>query len=335
MLTAYISGVEAATRIASVAKGGFHRAGFHPTGVCNAPAASLAAGRLLGLSTDQLRHAQGIALSMSSGTLEFLEDGAWTKRLHPGWAASSGITAAATARAGYVGATSPYSGRFGLYRAFLAGDENCDYGRATTGLGETWELLQTAIKPYPACHLTHGCIDAAIELAETNEIDPSEIVSVVAHVAADMVPTICEPIENKRRPQNSYEAQFSIPFLVATALLKRRVAIQDLDDLADQQVLGLAARVRYATDPRSGYPKHYSGEVVVTLEGGSKLSVRRQVNSGAPEAPVPEPEILRKFEANAATALDQASVAALRDLVLGADDDLPAREWAAALSRFN
>jgi 2-methylcitrate dehydratase PrpD len=334
MLTAYTLGLEAATRIASVAKGGFHRAGFHPSGICNTPAASLTAGRLLGLSAGQLRHAQGIALSMSSGTLEFLEDGAWTKRLHPGWAASSGITAAAMARAGYVGASSPYSGRFGLYRAFLGGDDNCDYDRATTGLGETWELLQTAIKPYPACHLTHGCIDAAIELAGTNEMDPSRIVSVEALVAADMVPTICEPIENKRRPQNSYEAQFSIPFLVATALLKRRVTIPDLDDLTNPEVLGLAAKVRYTIDQRSGYPRHYSGEVVVTLDAGRKLSVRRQVNSGAPEAPVSNQDILRKFEANAATALVQSAVAALRELVLGADDDLPAREWAAALSGF-
>jgi 2-methylcitrate dehydratase PrpD len=336
MLTAFILGVEAATRIASVAKGGFHRAGFHPSGVCNALAASLTAGRLLGLSAGQLRHAQGIALSMASGTLEFLEDGAWTKRLHPGWAASSGITAAAMAKAGFVGAGSPYSGRFGLYRSYLGGDADYDYGRATAGLGETWELLHTAIKPYPACHLSHGCIDAAIELADTHGIDASAIVSIEAWVAADMVPTICEPIENKRRPKSSYEAQFSLPFLVATALLKRGVTIADIDDdnLRDPAILSLAAKVGHATDPRSGYPRHYSGEVVITLGDGRKLSVRRQVNSGAPDLPVSDEGIIRKFEGNAAIALDAPKVAGLRELVLSADEEMPAREWAAALGKF-
>lgn len=337
MVTAYILGLEAAVRIASVAKGGFHRAGFHPSGVCNAPAASLAAGRLLGLSAPQLRHAQGIALSMASGTLEFLEDGAWTKRLHPGWAASSGITAAAMASTGYVGATSPYSGRFGLYRAFLGDDADCDYDRATAALGDDWQLLKTAIKPYPACHLTHGCIDAAIAIAEKHRLDASRIASVEALVAADMVPTICEPLDNKRRPKNSYDAQFSIPFLVAAALLKGRVTIADLEDdrLYDRQILGLAAKVGYGVDPRSGYPRHYSGEVIVTTTDGHRISERRQVNSGAPELPVSDEDIVRKFEGNAATALTASDVAALKALVLSADSNRPARKWAAALGAFH
>ena len=338
MLTAYILGVEASVRIASVARGGFHRAGFHPTGVCNTPAAALAAGRLLGLPEGELRQAQGIALSMASGTLEFLEDGAWTKRLHPGWAASSGIVAAAMAKAGYVGATSPYSGRFGLYPAFLGGDEGCDYGLATAGLGETWELLETAIKPYPACHLTHGCIDAAIAIAAAHRLGPDDIASVEALVAADMVPTICEPIAGKRRPKNGYEAQFSIPFLVATALLEGRVTIASLEDdrLRDPAILAVAAKTGYATDPRSGYPRHYSGEVIVTTTDGRRIAERRQVNSGAPELPVSNAGIVAKFEGNAATALDAAGVAALRALILSADrDDRPARDWAAGLGTFH
>lgn len=334
MVTAYIIGVEAAARLASVAHGALHRIGFHPTGVCNAPAAALAAGRLLGLDERQLAHAQGIAVSMASGTLEFLEDGAWTKRMHPGWAASAGLTAAAMARAGYVGPASPYSGRFGLFRAYLGGDDaDCDYAAATAGLGEEWELLQTAIKPYPACHLAHGCIDAAIALARSGKVRPQEIASVTALVAQEMVPTICEPLDRKRRPESGYEAQFSIPFLVATALVKGRVTLADIEgsELRNPAILALAARVGYGVDPGSGYPRHYSGEVIVETGDGGRIAERVQVNSGAPDAPVPDEEIVAKFMANAGMALPPAAAARLRDVVLAADERAPAREWAAGL----
>ena len=94
MLAAYIAGVEAGARISSATRGGLHAHGFHPTGVVGAFASTLAAGRLLGLDAAGLVHAQGIALSMASGSLQFIEDGAWTKRMHPGWAAQAAITAA-------------------------------------------------------------------------------------------------------------------------------------------------------------------------------------------------------------------------------------------------
>ena len=337
MLEAYIVGVEAAVRIASVAGGRFHAAGFHPSGLCNAMGAALACGRLMGLSEKQLHDAQGIALSMASGTLEFLEDGAWTKRLHPGWAAAAGLTAAAMAEAGYVGATAPYSGRFGLYRAFLGDDAACDYAALSAGLGAEWELLQTAIKPYPACHLSHGCIDAAIAIARAHPLDPGEIASVTASVAREMVPTICEPEANKKRPKSGYDAQFSLPFLVATALLKGRVAIGDVEAAAleDREVLRLAAKVGYAVDPGSGYPRHYSGEVVVELRDGRRLSERRQVNTGAPDSPVPDDAVADKFRANAATVLTPAEVETLEALVLALDEEgRSARAWAQAIGRI-
>src|SRR5215510_7050501 len=119
LVTAYIVGIEAATRLAAVGSGPFHQLGFHPTGLIGVFGCALAAGTLMGLAPKALVMAQGIALSMAAGSLEFLEDGAWTKRLHPGWAAQSGITAAALARAGFVGPSRAYEGRFGLFKAYL------------------------------------------------------------------------------------------------------------------------------------------------------------------------------------------------------------------------
>ena len=165
LLTAYVAGMEAATRLAAVGSGPFHQLGFHPTGLIGVFGCTLAAGTLMGLSPQALVMGQGIALSMASGSLEFLEDGAWTKRMHPGWAAQSGITAAALARQGFVGPSRAYEGRFGLFNAYIqAGIEPERWGRATAGLGEVWETMAVAVKPLPACHFTHACSDAALAL---------------------------------------------------------------------------------------------------------------------------------------------------------------------------
>ena len=133
LLAAYIAGVEAGARIASVVKGGFHETGHHPTGLVGAFASTLAAGQLLELSHERLVSAQGIALSFASGNLQFLEDGSWTKRLHPGWAAACGITAASLAQDDIPAPREAYEGRFGLYRSHLppALLEACDFSLGT------------------------------------------------------------------------------------------------------------------------------------------------------------------------------------------------------------
>src|SRR5688572_22756413 len=154
LLLAYIAGLEAGARLASVAKGAFHEAGFHPTSVIGAFSSALAAGRLYGLNEMELTHAQGVALSTAAGSLQFIQDGAWTKRFHAGWAGVGGITAAAIARHGFIAPVEAYEGRFGLYKAYLK--KEVDTARATSGLGETWEVMNIAVKPFPACHFAHA-----------------------------------------------------------------------------------------------------------------------------------------------------------------------------------
>jgi 2-methylcitrate dehydratase PrpD len=211
-LAAYVAGVEAAARLGAVARGGFHQVGFHPTGVIGAFACALAAGKLMGLSEEQLVMAQGITLSAAAGNLEWLEDGAWTKRFHPGWAANAGITAAALAQQGFIGPKRAYEGRFGLYASHLQQHyDPADLELATRGLGEVWELKQVAVKPFPACHFTHACADAAIALKHDHSLDPAAVEHVEALVPAEVVKTVCEPVANKQRPANAYDAQFSIP----------------------------------------------------------------------------------------------------------------------------
>lgn len=319
--TAYILGIEIAARLGAVARGGFHQVGFHPTGMIGVFACTLVAGRLLGLTEKQMANGQGIALSMASGSLEFLEDGAWNKRLHPGWAAAAGITAAALAREGFVGATSPYGGRFGVFNAYLGKEAHrADLSLATRDLGSVWELLNTAIKPYPACHFTHAGIDAALALVRDG-LEVAKIAKVEVLVPADVIKTVCEPEANKKRPANSYDAQFSIPFLVAAALVRKRVTLQELDTeaLNDPAILDLATLVSYRADPDSPFPRAYSGEVIVTLTDGTVVRHREHINRGAPDRPLTNGEIVEKFTGNAALTASASLLTEIETAVLGLD----------------
>lgn len=326
LLAAYIAGMEVATRVGAVAKGGFHQVGFHPTGVAGIFGCTLAAARLAALSEPQAAMAQGIALSMASGSLEFLQDGAWTKRMHPGWAAAAGTTAATLAAQGFIGPSAPYEGRFGLYASYLGEQRGqADLALATDGLGEHWQIDEVAIKPIPACHFTHASADAAAilhsQLREACGADASlesQIARVRVKVPQAVVKTVCEPVANKRRPANSYDAQFSIPYIVASALLKGRFTLDELEDaaLADATVLALANRVDYEIDPDSTFPRHYTGEVVVELRDGRQLAHREAIHRGSADRPLTNDEIADKYLTNATRILHADRAARVRDAVL-------------------
>lgn len=321
MVTAFVIGVETAARIASVAKSGFHQVGFHPTGMVGVFGCTLAAGRLMGLNEKELAMAQGIAVSMASGSLEFVEDGAWNKRLHAGWAAQAGMTAAALAREGFVGATRPYDGRFGLFNSYLGSHKDqADYALATAGLGDTWELLQVAIKPYPACHFTHGCIDAALILRKQG-VDPSRIKAIEVKVPKGVFKTICEPEANKLKPANSYDAQFSVQWLTAAAFIRGKLGLAELEpsEIVDPAILALTQRVTFSEYLDSPFPKAYSGEVTVTLDDGRKLSHREHVNRGAADRPLTNAEIVDKFRENVATAFDEETSGRMEAAMIGLD----------------
>jgi 2-methylcitrate dehydratase PrpD len=328
LVTAYIAGVEAATRLAAVGSGPFHQLGFHPTGLIGIFGCTLTAGTLLGLTPRALTMAQGIALSMAAGSLEFLEDGAWTKRMHPGWAAQSAITAVALAHQGFVGPSRAYEGRFGLFNAYLqAGIEAERWGRATTGLGQVWETRAVAVKPLPACHFTHACSDAAISLLKQHGFGLGDIERIKALVPAEVVKTVCEPVANKRRPANAYDAQFSIPYLVAASLVRGSFTLAELEPevLADERILRLCDLVDYETDPRSTFPRHYTGEVQISLKDGRVLVHREALNRGCADRPLSNGDIVEKFAGNARMRLSARQADEVRQAVLGLENAPDAR----------
>jgi 2-methylcitrate dehydratase PrpD len=334
LLAAYVAAMEVATRLGSVAKGGFHQVGFHPTGLVGAFGCTLAAARLLGLDEGRATMAQGIALSMASGSLEFLEDGSWTKRMHPGWAGVVGITAATLAQHGFVGPRGAYDGRFGLYASHLGNHfEQADLGLATENLGRSWQIDEVAVKPIPACHFAHAAADAAAVLHKQHGLAVKEIRRVRVRVPREVVKTVCEPIANKRNPANSYDAQFSIPYIVATALLKGRFTLAELEEgaLEDRAVLHLASRVDYEIDPASTFPRHYTGEVIVETEDGRTLRHREGINRGCADRPLSNDEVAAKFFDNADRAIAREAAERIRDAVVNFDRQ-SARSLADALS---
>jgi len=333
LVAAYVLGVEIATRLGAVAKGGFHQVGFHPTGLIGTFGCAIAAGWLMGLDEAQYVDVQGLAMSMASGSLEFLNDGAWNKRMHPGWAGVAGVTAATLGRHGYRGTRLAYEGRFGLYPSHLGAVGGFDLSIATGGLGEQWEVPNISVKPLPACHFTHAPIDAAIRLYQQG-VRPEDIASVEVLVPKEVIKTVCEPESQKRRPANSYEAQFSIPYLVANALLKGRLALEDIDTpaLSDPRTLDLAARIRYAADPASSFPKYYDGEVVVELNNGQTVRAREAINRGSADRPLTRDDIIAKFRINAARYDDGGKLAQIERALLEVES-LSASELAAVLGQ--
>ena len=316
MLIATVLGLEISARIAAAAMGGFVNAGFHATGIAGAFGSAVAAGRLMQLDAAQHALAQGIALSVTSGTLQPLQEGSWTKRLHPGWAGASGVTAAAFARAGYVGPAQAYEGRFGLYTCFLGEHQaNAQPGKVVAGLGEQWEFTRTSIKLFPACHQLHAFMNAAIKLSKAQTFNADNVASVRARIADAAVPLVCEPLAAKLKPASSYAAQFSLPYSVACALVRGKFGLNEIEapSYTDGALLRLANKVQYEIDPSPGFPKSRSGEVIVMMKDGRELGCRENI---LPDEPASAESIIAKFMQNTDGVLPVAKAEQIRDTVL-------------------
>jgi 2-methylcitrate dehydratase PrpD len=316
--TAAVAGYEVVTRLGMAASGAFHARGWHATAVCGALGATVVAGRLEGLDAPRLTAALGIAGSFASGILEHLADGSWVKRVHPGWAGHAGAVAAALARGGFTGPATVLEGRFGVYPTFVGAEPD---PRPFETLGRTWETLAIGFKPYPCCHLNHAYLDCALALRHAHALAPEAIAAVECLVPAGEVPIVCEPREAKLRPRTAYDAQFSLPYSVAAALVDGRVALDTYAPgrLADARVLDLAARVTHAVDPAARYPATFPGWVRIRLRDGRVVEARAEDGRGSRSNPLPDAAIVEKFRDNAGRALPPERVAALERAVLGLD----------------
>ncbi|MFL5000702.1 MAG: MmgE/PrpD family protein [Xanthobacteraceae bacterium] len=292
-------GVETTCRLSLVAPKAVHRAGFHPTAVFGAVGAAAGVGAALGLDQRQLVDALGNVGSMAGGIIEYLAEGAWTKRFHPGWAAQSGLRAALLGRAGFVGPRTVFEGVHGLFNGF-AHTKDGDYAALTGDFGARWVTETLAFKPYPCGTMTHPYIDCAGRLAARG-IAADDIEELVCEVAEGTVHRLWEPLADKQRPPNGYAAKFSTPYCLAAGLVHGAVGLDAFTDAAVRNagVLALAAKVRYEIDPANPYPNEYTGHVRAVLRDGRIIEERQPHLRGGGHEPLTRRDLEEKFTLNA------------------------------------
>jgi 2-methylcitrate dehydratase PrpD len=312
VLAALIAAYEIGLRIGMAAPSAFHARGFHATGVCGVFAAVAGAGRILDLDPAQMQHALGIALSQAAGSLEFLVEGASTKRMHPGWAGHAGIVAAQLAARGFTGPSTALEGRYGLLRAY-AGVAAPDYATFARDLGETWETLNIGFKPYPCGHISHPYMDCARALRERHALTPAQIAAIELRVPQAAVPILCEPVAEKRRPANPYAARFSLPFAVALVLKLgyARIGEFSAERLRDRDLHDLMDRTTYVVDTSLPYPKGLPGWIRIKLHDGSMLEERMDASRGSRELPMSDEDLYAKFADNASRVFAKSRVDAI------------------------
>ncbi len=301
LLRGLATGGELACRMAVVAPTAIHRAAFHPTAVIGALAAAFGIATAKRLSSQQTVCAMGIAGSMASGIIEYLAEGTSTKRLHPGWAAQSGIRAAALAERGFSGPRTVFEGSHGFFEAFAHPDIPRDFGRLTNRLGEAWELEHLAFKPYACGTMAQPFIDAAIKLrARLPDLEAVEEITVAT--AEAILHRLWEPKEEKAAPSTPYSAKFSVPYCIAVGLVQGKAGLGEFtpETIREPRLLKTAAKVRYEVDPLDPYPDNYVGAVTIRLRDGTELKAAQSCLRGGRSDPLSDAELEAKFCANAA-----------------------------------
>jgi 2-methylcitrate dehydratase PrpD len=297
-----VVGIETMCRLGLVADKAVHKAGFHPTAVLGAMSAAAGVSAALRLNPAQIRDALGVAGSMASGIIEYLADGSSTKRLHAGWAAQSGMRAAALGAAGFSGPATVFEGTHGFFHGF-SDPIATDFTPLTDGLGMRWESARLAFKPYACGTMTQPFVDCAVDLARRG-VRPEDVVAILCEVGEGTVHRLWAPLALKQTPPTPYAAKFSGPFCVAAGFVFGDAGLAQFTEttVRDPRVLALAGKVDFVIDPDNEYPSNYTGHVRATLVDGSVVESRSPCLRGGAQAPLSRAELLAKARANLAFA---------------------------------
>src|SRR5256885_497427 len=291
-------GTEVLCRLSLVVPKAVHRAGFHPTAIFGAMGAAAGVSAALGLNARQIVDALGIAGSMAGGIIEYLAEGAWTKRLHAGWAAQSGLRAALLAQAGFVGPRTVFEGVHGLFHGF-AHTTRGDYQALIGDFGTRWVTDTLAFKPYPCGTMAQPYIDCARRLAARG-VKSEDISEIVCEVAEGTVHRLWEPLADKQRPRNGYFAKFATPYLLAAGFVHGGVGLGAFTEAAirNPKLLALAAKVKYVIDAQNPYPDSYTGHIRAIMKDGSVIEERQPHLRGGAQEPLTRQDVIDKFALN-------------------------------------
>lgn len=298
-----------------------YRQGFHPTGTCGTFGATVAAGKLMNLEYTKLLAAIGIAGSQAAGSLEFLTDGSYTKRFHAGWSAHSGIVAASLAREGFTGPATILEGKFGFLHGY---SQESQPAAVLENWGAPWEIMNTSIKPHACCRYKQGPIDCIIAMVRENGLRPEDIDQVEIAMLDAGFALVAEPEEQKMAPRSIVDAQFSMPFGAALAILRKSAFLDrySMEEINNPDIQKLMTRVRCVRAPELDldFPRKWPAAVTITLTDGRQLSSRLEHPWGDPENPLSWDELIDKFIALASAVLPMNQCREIVSMVRDLDD---------------
>jgi 2-methylcitrate dehydratase PrpD len=296
-IEAVVLGYEAMIRLGkALGPENSYKRGFHPTATCGTFGSSVAASKIMGLKEERMVSAMGIAGSQAAGSMEYLAQGAWTKRFHAGWAAHSGMIAAKLAQKGFQGPTSIIEGRDGFLHAYSNG---ADPGKVLEGIGSGFEILRTSVKPHACCRYMQPPIDAILKIVRENDLQPDQVEKVKLGLLRAGARLIADPIDNKYRPQTIVDAQFSMPFGAAVALLYRKAGLEEfqLSKIRSEEVKQMMRSVECIIDPDLDrtFPKQWCATAEILTKDGKRYFTKIEYPKGDPENPVSWEEMIEKF----------------------------------------
>jgi len=297
-VAAVVAGYEAAARIAMAAQPKLqYLLGFHPTSTCGVFGAAVTASKLLDLTAGQMLSALGIAGSMAAGSLEFLAEGAWTKRLHPGLAAQNGIQAAMLAAEGFRGPSKILEGRDGFLHGYST---NPLPDLITADLGASFQIMRTSVKPHACCRYMQGPIDVILALVREHGFQPHQVRSLSVTVLEAGWPLVVEPRTQKYNPETVVEAQFSMPFGAAVALLFGAAGIDQFseENVRSDDVRRMMRRVEVNPDSSldEKFPAEWPARARIELTDGRRLEKYVEHPKGDPGNPLSWDELIAKFK---------------------------------------
>jgi len=318
LITAVALAVDLAARLCLANKVSVFDRGWHYTVLHGNFSAAAIAGKLLGLDEETLVSAFGLAYHQAGGNLQCLHDGTLAKRAGPGFAARNGIMAVLMAQKGITGAKNVLQGRDGLFNVYHRGDYNPEV--LTANLGEKFEVVNLSFKPYPCCRNTNPPIDATLAMVGEYNIKAEDVDSVTVYVGKGAMGLVCEPLNTKQNPSTTVDAQFSIPWTVASAIVQGKVGIAEFTPQAikDKAVLTLSNKVTPKLDESLNRMGVSPAIVEIKTKDGKVYSKRVDTPYGSPENPMSMDAMaakLRDCASHAAKPLSQKNVEKLIQLV--------------------
>ncbi|MBI2203191.1 MAG: MmgE/PrpD family protein [Candidatus Rokubacteria bacterium] len=311
ILAAVVLGYDVTTRVADgIDADLLYHKGYHPTAVCGVFGAAATAAYLHGLDAERFADALGLAGSFAAGNMEFLADGAMSKRVQPGKAAHDGIVAAELARAGVTGPRTVLEGRYGLWRY----TESLDAAAFTKGLGTRFAVTEVFVKKHASCLANAPAIDGVLELLQHAGVGPAGIAEIRVGLRPSSFAMVGEPRELRVRPQTMLDAQMSLPYSLAVAIVDGEAGIAQFapERLRDPAVLALAERIHPYSHPELAGAKagNLTSYVEITTSGSQHLARCFTTYRGHPELPMTDEELEAKFRRCAALRVPDSRVEA-------------------------